>query len=85
VAVRVGDGDVDGGYGGRDLDPGAAAMLVEFGADSPAGLDAAEAKATALAARANLVHPVEFTRDEDQLALFWKVREGLADSRDRDR
>ena len=61
----------------RSLDPAAAALLVEFGADSPAGLDAAEAKASALAAGANLVHPVEFTRDEDQIALYWKVREGL--------
>src|ERR1700722_18157179 len=32
----------------RDLDPGAAALLVEFGADSPAGLDAAEARAGGL-------------------------------------
>ena len=32
----------------RSLDPAAAALLVEFGADSPAGLDAAEAKASAL-------------------------------------
>jgi D-lactate dehydrogenase len=61
----------------RSLDPGAAALLVEFGADSPAGLDAAEAKATVLAADANLVHPVEFTRDEDQIELYWRVRDGL--------
>jgi D-lactate dehydrogenase len=61
----------------RSLDPAAAALLVEFGADSPAGLDAAEAKAAALAAGANLVHPVEFTRDEDRIALSWRVREGL--------
>ena len=61
----------------RSLDPGAAALLVEFGADSSAGLDAAEAKASALAAGANLVHPVEFTRDEEQIALYWRVRDGL--------
>ncbi len=61
----------------RSLDPGAAALLVEFGADRPAGLAAAEASATALAAAANLVRPVEFTRDADQIALYWKVREGL--------
>jgi D-lactate dehydrogenase len=61
----------------RGLDPAAAALLVEFRADSPAGLDTAEAKATALAAGAHLVHPVEFTRDEDQVALYWKVRDGL--------
>ncbi len=54
----------------RSLDPAAAALLVEFGADSPAGLDAAEAKASALAAGANLVHPVDFTRDEEQIELY---------------
>jgi D-lactate dehydrogenase len=59
------------------LDPGAAALLVEFGADSPAGLDDAVAKATALTAGANLVHPVEFTRDEDQIELYWRIRDGL--------
>ena len=61
----------------RDLDPHAAALLVEFRADRPAALDTAEAKATALAAAANLVHPVEFTRDEDQIELYWRVRDGL--------
>jgi D-lactate dehydrogenase len=61
----------------HSLDPGAAALLVEFGADSPAGLDAAVAKATAQLAGANLVHPLEFTRDEDQIELYWKVRDGL--------
>jgi D-lactate dehydrogenase len=61
----------------RDLDPHAAALLVEFGADSPAGLDAAEAKATAQIKKANLLHPLEFTRDEEQIELSWRVRDGL--------
>ncbi len=61
----------------RGLDPGAAALLVEFGADSPAGLDAAEARAGALVAGANLLHPADFTRDEDQIELYWKIRDGL--------
>src|SRR5580658_6792420 len=61
----------------KTLDPQAAALLVEFRADTPADLDAAEAKATAQLAGANLVHPVEFTRDEDQIELYWRVREGL--------
>ncbi len=59
------------------LDPMAAALLVEFGADRPAGLDAAEAEATALAATANLVHPVEFTRDAEKIELYWRIRDGL--------
>jgi D-lactate dehydrogenase len=61
----------------RDLDPRAAALLVEFGADDPAGLDAAEAKTAALVNNANLLHPVEFTRDEDRIELYWRVRDGL--------
>ena len=61
----------------RSLDPGAAALLVEFGADSPAGLDAAETSATAHVKGANLVHSVEFTRDPEQIELYWRVRDGL--------
>jgi D-lactate dehydrogenase len=61
----------------HSLDPSAAGLLVEFGADNAAGLDAAVAKATAQLAGANLVHPLEFTRDEDQIELYWRVREGL--------
>jgi hypothetical protein len=41
----------------RTLDPKAAALLVEFGADNPAGLDAAEASAAKVVAGANLLHP----------------------------
>ena len=28
-------------------------------------------------AGANLLHPLEFTRDEEQIELFWRVRDGL--------
>jgi len=61
----------------RTLDPKAAALLVEFGADNPAGLDAAEASAAKVVAGANLLHPLEFTRDTEQIALYWHVRDGL--------
>ncbi len=61
----------------RDLDPHAAALLVEFRADSPAALDAAEARVAGLVVGANLVRPVEFTRDEDLIELYWRVRDGL--------
>jgi D-lactate dehydrogenase len=61
----------------RGLDPGAAALLVEFGADSPAGLGTAETNATAQVKGANLVHPVEFTRDPEQIERYWRVRDGL--------
>jgi D-lactate dehydrogenase len=61
----------------RSLEPGAAALLVEFGADSPAGLDAAQARAAGVIAGANLLHPADFTRDEEQIELYWKIRDGL--------
>jgi D-lactate dehydrogenase len=61
----------------RTLDPSAAALLVEFRADHPADLDTAEAKAAAHVKDANLLHPVEFTRDEEQIELSWRVRDGL--------
>ena len=61
----------------RDLDPHAAALLVEFRADSPAALDAAQARVAGLVVGANLVHPLEFTRDEDLIELSWRVRDGL--------
>jgi D-lactate dehydrogenase len=61
----------------KTLDPQAAGLLVEFRADSPAALDAAVAKVTAQLAGANLVHPLEFTRDEDLIELYWRVRDGL--------
>ena len=61
----------------RTLDPSAAALLVEFRADHPADLDAAEAKAAAHVKDANLLHPLEFTRDEEQIELSWRVRDGL--------
>ena len=43
-------------------------------------LDAAEARAAALLAGANLVQPLEFTRDEDQIELYWQVREACSAS-----
>jgi D-lactate dehydrogenase len=59
------------------LDPGAAALLVEFGADDPAGLDDAERRVGALVAGANLLHPLEFLRDREAIEIAWRVREGL--------
>ncbi|MBV8583143.1 MAG: 4Fe-4S dicluster domain-containing protein [Candidatus Eremiobacteraeota bacterium] len=61
----------------RALDRHAAALLVEFGADNPAALDTAQARVAELVAGANLLHPLEFTRDEELIELDWRVREGL--------
>jgi len=61
----------------KTLDPGAAALLVEFAADGPAGLDEAEAQVARLVAAANLIQPLDFTRDAEMIELSWRVREGL--------
>src|SRR6204780_5374927 len=60
----------------KTLDPSAAGLLVEFRADSVAALDATGAKASAQLAGVNLVHPLDFTRDEDLIELYWRGRGG---------
>jgi D-lactate dehydrogenase len=61
----------------RTLDPKAAALLVEFAATDDAALDQAEAATRALVAGANLLHPLDFTRDAEAIEIDWRVREGL--------
>jgi D-lactate dehydrogenase len=61
----------------RTLDPNAAALLVEFTAVDNAALDHTEAAARALVANANLLQPLDFTRDARAMEIDWRVREGL--------
>ncbi len=61
----------------RDLDPYSAALLVEFGADDEAGLDAAERRATKLLSAGDLIRRPEFHRDPETIELYWQVREGM--------
>lgn len=61
----------------KTLDPGAAALLVEFGAADPADLDQAEARVAELVADADLLHRLDFTRDQELIELDWRIREGL--------
>ncbi len=61
----------------KTLPPAAAALLVEFRADDDAELEAAQAQVADLTAGANLLHPLDFTRDEELIELDWHVREGL--------
>ena len=61
----------------RTLDPKAAALLVEFGAEDAASLAAAEGRVLDLVGKANLIKPVEFTSVEEAIELAWHVREGL--------
>ncbi|MBP2549739.1 D-lactate dehydrogenase [Neorhizobium galegae] len=61
----------------KTLDPKAAALLVEFGAENEASLTAKQAEVLELVGKANLVRPVEFTSVEEAIELAWHVREGL--------
>ena len=59
------------------LDPKAAALLVEFGAEDMRALEVLQNKVIELTASANLIHSVDFTSVEEAIELAWHVREGL--------
>jgi D-lactate dehydrogenase len=61
----------------RTLDPKAAALLVEFTGADDAALDHTEAAVRALVANANLLQPLDFTRDAKAIEIDWRIREGL--------
>ena len=61
----------------KTLDPKAAALLVEFGAEDMRALEVLQNKVIELTSSANLIHPVEFTSVEEAVELAWHVREGL--------
>ncbi len=60
-----------------ELPPESAALLVEFGADDEAGLDALEAKGMEVLSKHELIKPADFTRDPERVEVAWTVREGL--------
>jgi D-lactate dehydrogenase len=61
----------------RELPLDSAVLLVEFGAEDEAGLDAYVAQAEEIFAGHELIRPTAFTRDHEQIELAWTVREGL--------
>jgi D-lactate dehydrogenase len=61
----------------KELPPESAVLLVEYGADSDEGLDAHLAKAEGILAGHETIKPFEFTRNAEEIALAWRVREGL--------
>src|ERR1700677_1942631 len=61
----------------RTLDPKAAALLVEFTGADDAALDHTEVGVRGLVANANLLQPLDFTRDAKAIEIDWRVREGL--------
>src|SRR5277367_6819541 len=61
----------------RNLDPKAAALLVEVGAEDSESLEALQHRVIELVSSARLIKPVEFTSVEEAIELAWHVREGL--------
>jgi len=59
------------------LDPQAAALLVEFGAETETALAKKEKEVIDFLADKGLVRPVEFTSVAEAIELAWHVREGL--------
>ena len=61
----------------KELPPESAALLVEFGGETDAELDAHEAKAAEALAGRELIGEIDFHRDPETVELDWRVREGL--------
>ena len=61
----------------KELPPESAVLLVEFGADTDAELDAYVARAGEIVASQETIRPIEFTREAEEIELAWRVREGL--------
>ena len=61
----------------RELPFESAALIVEFGGDDAAQLDAGEAAAERALAGHELIRPLQFTRAHEEIELTWTVREGL--------
>ena len=60
-----------------NLEPEAAALLVEFQSETETDLKKCLSKFEALSNQLPLLAPAAFTRDEHQRALLWKIRKGL--------
>ena len=61
----------------KELPPESAVLLVEFGAESEAELDAYVEKAGEVLAAHETIRPIAFTREAEEIELAWRVREGL--------
>ncbi|HWB70210.1 MAG TPA: FAD-binding and (Fe-S)-binding domain-containing protein, partial [Solirubrobacterales bacterium] len=61
----------------KELPPESAVLLVEFGAETEAELDACVARAGEIFAGHETIRPIDFTRADEEIELAWRVREGL--------
>jgi D-lactate dehydrogenase len=61
----------------KELPPESAVLLVEFGAESDAELDAYVTRASEILSAHETIRPIGFTRQAEEIELAWRVREGL--------
>jgi D-lactate dehydrogenase len=61
----------------KELPPESAVLLVEFGAETDGELDRYVAGAGEILASNETIRPIDFTREEEEIELAWRVREGL--------
>jgi D-lactate dehydrogenase len=61
----------------KELPPESAVLLVEYGAGSDAEVDVYVERANEIFAAHETIRPIEFTREEEEIELAWRVREGL--------
>jgi D-lactate dehydrogenase len=62
----------------RELPVTSAALLVEFRAEDAAELDARERDALEILTARGPIEPPRFTREDAEIAMLWRVREGMA-------
>jgi D-lactate dehydrogenase len=61
----------------KELPPSSAALLVEFRAEDEADLDAREREALAILSARSPLDPARFSREREEVAMLWHVREGM--------
>ncbi|HEY8501266.1 MAG TPA: FAD-binding oxidoreductase, partial [Solirubrobacterales bacterium] len=61
----------------KELPPESAVLLVEYGGADAAELDAQVARAEEILSTRELIRPIGFTREIEEVELAWRVREGL--------
>jgi D-lactate dehydrogenase len=61
----------------KELPPNSAALLVEFRAEAPGELDDRERAALEILAARSPIDPPRFTREREEVAMLWHVREGM--------
>ena len=61
----------------KELPPSSAALLIEFRAEQPDGLDEPERAALAILDGRALLSPAAFSREPEEIEMLWRVREGM--------